>query len=84
VRAGALNEDVLAIIQANSRNPIEARGDILSLVSSNEVGSRRLIDMMTEFKLAHLDTLAEHILDQSARATREAIARLPMGNGVPT
>mgnify|MGYP006199901577 CR=1 FL=1 len=38
VRAGALNEDVLAIIQANSRNPIEARGDILSLVSSNEVG----------------------------------------------
>lgn len=79
VRAGALNEDVLAIIQANSRNPIEARGDILSLVSSNEVGSRRLIDMMREFKLAHLDTLAEHILAQSARATREAIARLPDG-----
>jgi N-methylhydantoinase B len=79
VRAGALNEDVLAIIQANSRNPIEARGDILSLVSSNEVGSRRLIEMMREFKLAHLDALAEHILDQSARATREAIARLPDG-----
>ena len=74
VRAGALNEDVMAIIQANSRNPIEARGDILSLVSSNEVGSRRLIEMMTEFKLASLDTLAEHILEQSGRATREAIA----------
>ncbi|WP_295520993.1 hydantoinase B/oxoprolinase family protein [Limnohabitans sp. Rim8] len=79
VRAGTLNEDVLAIIQANSRNPIEARGDILSLVSSNEVGSRRLIEMMREFKLAHLDALAEHILDQSASATREAIARLPDG-----
>jgi N-methylhydantoinase B len=79
VRAGALNEDVLAIIQANSRNPIEARGDILSLVSSNEVGSRRLVEMMTEFKLASLDTLAEHILEQSGRATREAIARLPDG-----
>lgn len=79
MRAGTLNEDVLAIIQANSRNPVEARGDILSLVSSNEVGSRRLIDMMTEFKLANLDTLAEHILEQSGRATREAIARLPDG-----
>lgn len=79
VSAGALNEDVLAIIQANSRNPIEARGDILSLVSSNEVGSRRLIDMMSEFNLTHLDTLAEHILEQSARATREAISRLPDG-----
>ena len=79
MRAGTLNEDVLAIIQANSRNPVEARGDILSLVSSNEVGSRRLIDMMAEFKLANLDTLAEHILEQSGRATREAIARLPDG-----
>jgi N-methylhydantoinase B len=79
VRAGSLNEDVLAIIQANSRNPIEARGDILSLVSSNEVGCRRLIDMMTEFKLEQLDALAEHILEQSGRAAREAIARLPDG-----
>ena len=31
---GRLNEDLLAVIQANSRNPVEARGDILSLVSS--------------------------------------------------
>jgi N-methylhydantoinase B len=80
VRAGMLNEDVLAIIQANSRNPVEARGDILSLVSSNEVGSRRLIEMMAEFDLEHLDMLAEHILEQSARAAREAIGRLPNGH----
>lgn len=80
VRAGMLNEDVMAIIQANSRNPVEARGDILSLVSSNEVGSRRLIEMMAEFDLERLDMLAEHILEQSARAAREAIGRLPNGH----
>ena len=78
-REGALNEDVLAIVQANSRNPVEARGDILSLVSCNEVGVRRLLGMMDEFALDTIDVLGEHILTQSGRAARAAIARLPSG-----
>ncbi len=78
-RAGALNEDVLSIVQANSRNPVEARGDILSLVSSNDVGARRLLDMLDEFGLEDIEGLAAHILAESARAAREAIARLPDG-----
>ncbi len=77
--AGQLNEDVLAIIQANSRNPVEARGDILSLVSCNEVGALRLRDMMAEFALTSIDTLAAHIIKHSRQATRAAIARLPQG-----
>lgn len=76
---GRLNDDLLAIIQANSRNPIEARGDILSLVSSNDVGCARLIDMMAEFSLTSIDALADHILSHSRAATRAAIARLPSG-----
>jgi N-methylhydantoinase A/oxoprolinase/acetone carboxylase beta subunit/N-methylhydantoinase B/oxoprolinase/acetone carboxylase alpha subunit len=79
-RDGALNEDVLAIIAANSRNPVESRGDILSLVSCNEVGARRLLDMMDEFALASIEPLAAHILEQSRAAARVAIARLPSGS----
>jgi N-methylhydantoinase B/oxoprolinase/acetone carboxylase alpha subunit len=78
-RAGVLNEDLLAIVQANSRNPVEARGDILSLVSCNEVGARRLLGMMDEFGLDDIDALAAHILRQSEQAARAAIARLPAG-----
>ncbi len=76
---GTLDEDLLAIVQANSRNPIEARGDILSLVSCNDVGASRLLEMMDEFGLESIDALAEHILGHSRAATREAIARLPSG-----
>ncbi len=79
LKAGQLNEDVLAIIQANSRNPVEARGDILSLVSCNEVGAQRLRDMMGEFALTSIDTLATHIIEHSRQATCVAIARLPQG-----
>ncbi len=79
VSAGRLNDELLAIVQANSRNPIEVRGDILSLVSSNDVGARRLLDMMDEFALESIDGLAQHILQHSREAARAAIARLPSG-----
>ena len=74
-----LNEDLLAIVEANSRNPIEARGDILSLVSCNDVGANRLVEMMREYSLRTIDALAEHIIFHSRKATLQAIARLPSG-----
>jgi N-methylhydantoinase B len=76
---GALEEPVFAIIMANSRNPIEARGDLLSLVACNDVGAARLLDMMREFELETIDELARHILDTSRAATRAAIGKLPQG-----
>lgn len=77
--AGTLVEDLLAIVQANSRNPVEARGDILSLVSCNDVGAARLLEMMDEFGLNSIDPLADHIVHHSRAATRAAIAKLPSG-----
>ncbi len=79
VSQGVLNEDLLAVIQANSRNPIEARGDILSLVSSNDVGAARLREMMGEFGLTTIAALADHIIEHSRAATLAAIAKLPRG-----
>src|SRR5215475_5168980 len=54
-------------------------GDIYSLISSNEVGARRLLGMMDEFELEHLDDLAGHILDHSRAASLAAISRLKPG-----
>ena len=78
-KEGRLNEELLAVILANSRSPVEVRGDILSLISANDTGSRRLVDMMREFKLTSLDALAKHILKQSEKGARAAIKALPEG-----
>ncbi len=78
-KSGVLNEDVMAIILANSRSPVEVRGDILSLISANDTGARRLVSMMEEFALKDLDGLAKHILTQSENGAREAIRALPEG-----
>jgi N-methylhydantoinase B len=78
-KAGRLNEELLSVILANSRNPVEVRGDLLSLVSANDTGARRLIEMMMEFRLASLEPLAKHILTTSEKGAREAIRAMPEG-----
>jgi len=74
-----VNDDLFAIIAGNSRNPIEVKGDVRSLISCNDTGVARLADMMAEFSLGSLNDLAAHILTASEAATRKAIAAVPDG-----
>tara|TARA_R110002110_G_scaffold218360_1_gene432397 strand:- start:156 stop:1865 length:1710 start_codon:yes stop_codon:yes gene_type:complete len=74
---GDVDETLSRIIRGNVREPDQLIGDIYALATCNEIGHRRLIEMMTEFNLDHLDGIAEFILENSRRATIEAIAALP-------
>src|SRR5215468_693349 len=55
---GRVNDTLLAMIRANTRLPIDTVGDVYSLTACNDVGCRRLTEMMEEFKLDDLDELA--------------------------
>ncbi|MBY8974994.1 hydantoinase B/oxoprolinase family protein [Rhodobacteraceae bacterium NNCM2] len=79
VEGGEINALLMEIIKANSREPIANEGDIYALIACCEAGVRRLVEMMEEFSLDHLDPLAEHIVETSRRGTMEAIAALPRG-----
>lgn len=74
---GTVDETLTRIIRGNVREPDQLIGDIYALATCNEIGHRRLIDMMEEFDLADLNGIAEFILDNSRRATIERIAALP-------
>jgi N-methylhydantoinase B/oxoprolinase/acetone carboxylase alpha subunit len=79
VDRGEVNEWLIDIIKANVREPIQVIGDIYSEIASNEVGGKRLVAMMDEFGLEHLDDLAKHVLDHSREASLAAINKLPHG-----
>jgi N-methylhydantoinase B len=78
-RAGGMNEDLLRIVRANVREPLQVEGDIYALAACNDEGSRRLVEMMREFEISHLETLGDTIFELSREATIEAIRRLPQG-----
>ncbi len=79
VDAGVVNETLMAMIRANSRLPLDSEGDTYALASCNEVGAKRLLEMMDEFGIETLDVLAEHIIEHSREAVLAEIRKLPRG-----
>ncbi len=75
--SGVVDETLVRIVRGNVREPDQLIGDMYALASCNEIGHRRLIEMMQEFDLADLAGVATFILDNSRRATLERIAALP-------
>jgi N-methylhydantoinase B len=74
---GVVDETLTRIIRSNVREPDQLIGDIYALATCNEIGHRRLVEMMQEFDLDDLSGIGTFILDNSRRATLEAIAALP-------
>ena len=74
---GEVDKTLIHIVRGNVREPDQLVGDIYALATCNEIGHRRLIDMMQEFDLTELTDIAEFILENSRRATIERIAALP-------
>lgn len=78
--AGEIDESLMAIIRANTRQPVETVGDVYSLINCNAVGCERLVEMMGEFGVTELDALADHIVNTSREAVLEKIRALPRGS----
>jgi N-methylhydantoinase B len=78
-REGRMNEDLLRLVRANVREPLQVEGDIYACAACNDEGTRRLTDMMDEFEIANLDRLGDTIIEASRDATLERIRALPKG-----
>jgi N-methylhydantoinase B len=74
---GTVDRSFVNIVRHNVREADQVVGDIYALATCNEVGHRRLIDMMVEFALDDLVAISAFIMENSRRATLERIAALP-------
>ncbi|MCF7700809.1 hydantoinase B/oxoprolinase family protein [Loktanella sp. M215] len=75
--AGRVDQTLIRLIRANVREPDQLIGDLFALSTCNEIGQRRLIEMLTEFDLSDLSDVAGFILGHSRDATLARIAALP-------
>ena len=78
-RRGEMNQDLLKMIRANTREPMQVEGDLFSCVAAGDEGARRLVAMMQEFEIDNLQSLSEYIIENSRAAMRAQIAKLPNG-----
>lgn len=76
---GKVDQTLVKLIRGNVREPDQLVGDIYALETCNEIGHRRLIDMMDEFGLQDLTGISDFILSNSRKATLERINALAAG-----
>lgn len=79
VRQGELNHDLLAIMRANSREPMQVEGDILAIIAAGDAGCRGLVETLVEFGQPDVQKISEYILQTSVSATVEAVRQLKQG-----
>lgn len=78
-RAGQPNQDIWDIIRMNVRFSEKVVGDLRAQVSATYVGCQRVLQVMDEYNLDELETVAGAIIQQTEIRMREAISLLPDG-----
>ncbi len=79
VKNGLLNQPVLDIIAANSRQPVTVVGDIRAVQAGLETGARQFLALAERMGGQALLRAIDTLLVTTERATRAAIAALPDG-----
>jgi N-methylhydantoinase B/oxoprolinase/acetone carboxylase alpha subunit len=79
VRRGQICEDVMALILANVRTPIEREGDLGAQIASNRVGEARLRTIVAQYGCERVCFYANAVQNYTARILRHTIAAIPDG-----
>ena len=79
LRAGVLDDDVLAILRANTRLPDSLWGDLNGQLAALELGARRLDGLLDEYTEATVAQALAELRTRAVRLMRSHIASLPDG-----
>lgn len=78
-RRGQLNNEILAVIMQNVRSPDDLKGDLLAQIAANNVGQKRMCELMDRFSKAVVQRYMQEILNYSEQRMLAGLRRLPHG-----
>ena len=70
---GVMDQTLLKLISQNTRQPVETEGDVYSLAACNDIGCKRLVEMMEEFEISNLKDLSYFIYNKALQAVEKEI-----------
>ena len=79
IEGGVLNEDIVAILQANSRQPISLYGDLNGQINALDLGAGRIKELLDEYGDGLVEEAFTELQARAARLMRAHIAELPDG-----
>lgn len=79
VENGNLKEDILRILCANSRNPIERKGDIQAQLQSHTLADIRWKEVGERQGTSRMEAMGAALLEVGERSMKKVLAKLPLG-----
>ncbi|MBX7224158.1 MAG: hydantoinase B/oxoprolinase family protein [Blastocatellia bacterium] len=80
VRGGKLVPDILALILANVRTPVEREGDISAQIAANRTAENRLLQICAKYGAEPVCEYAAAVQHYTERVMRATIAGIPNGS----
>ncbi len=78
-RGGKTEHDVMALLLANVRTPIEREGDLAAQIAACRLGERRLLEIETKYGGTKVALYLDALQAYAERLMRAAFARIPDG-----
>ena len=82
IEGGTLRQDILDILQANSRLPGSLYGDLNGQINALDLGERRLEDLLNEYGDEQVRAAFTELQNRAAQLMRSNISELPNGTFV--
>lgn len=79
VRDGTLVDDIVALLLANTRTPVEREGDLRAQIAAHRLAERRLREVADQHGSDRLEEAFSALYDYAERRTRQAISAMPDG-----
>ncbi|WP_027716372.1 hydantoinase B/oxoprolinase family protein [Desulfuromonas sp. TF] len=79
VRGGEIDRELLALMLANVRTPVEREGDLTAQLAANRTGERRLREIVAQYGLEETEGYCRALLDYGARMMADVVAAIPDG-----
>ncbi|WP_295372440.1 hydantoinase B/oxoprolinase family protein [uncultured Pseudacidovorax sp.] len=79
LRQGEPDATLLGLLRSNVRTPEQTVGDIWCHAGATELIAQRVGDLLAEYGLTEVDSLAAALFERSEQAMRQAIRQLPAG-----
>ena len=79
IEGGVLNEDIVAILSANSRQPVSLYGDLNGQINALDLGAGRFAELLDEYGDGVVEEAFNELCGRAARLMRGHIAALPDG-----
>lgn len=74
-----LDSELLNMILANVRTPVERQGDLLAQIAANKRGIKRLEEIVNKYGFDTIESYANSLIDYTERMFRSLISDIPDG-----